>query len=107
MFNRDMGRLKLWPGLLCENIVQATAADLLRGTLRRLEEYPGLSDWMPTVLHTHDEIVTETKENRTSEAAALLRQFMTNGFDWTAGLPIAADTSVARFYTKSKSSIGL
>ena len=107
MFSRDMGRIKLWPGLLCENITQAAAADILRGTLRRLEEYPGLSAWMPTCLHTHDEVVVETEERRAADAAALLRRFMVNGFDWTAGLPIAADTVTARFYTKNKQSMGL
>jgi DNA polymerase len=107
MFSRDMGRVKLWPGLFCENITQAAAADLLRGTIRRLEEYPGLPLWMPTVLHTHDEIVVEAEEARASEAAAVLRQMMSNGFDWTAGLPIAAEAKVARWYTKNKQSIGL
>jgi hypothetical protein len=37
MFSRDMGRMKLWPGLLCENVTQATAADILRGTLVRAQ----------------------------------------------------------------------
>jgi DNA polymerase len=106
-FSRDKGRVALWPGLLCENVTQAVAADLLRGTIRRLEEYPGLPLWMPTVLHTHDEIVCETAEKRACEAAALLKQLMVNGFDWTAGLPIAADTVVGRWYTKNKQSIGL
>ena len=37
-FRRSWGRARLYRGTLCENCVQATAADILRGTLARLEE---------------------------------------------------------------------
>ena len=37
MFHRGYGRMKLWPGMFVENITQAVAADVLRGTLVRLE----------------------------------------------------------------------
>jgi hypothetical protein len=32
---------------------------------------------------------------------------MTRGFWWTQGLPIAAETVAARWYSKAKGSIGL
>jgi DNA polymerase len=105
MFSRDMGRIKFWPGLACENVVQATAADILRGTLLRLdgEDY----EWMPTTLHTHDEIVSETDEEDAGQAAVTLRAVMERGFDWSKGLPIAAETTVGRWYTKARGSVGL
>jgi DNA polymerase bacteriophage-type len=105
MFSRDMGRLKLWPGLLCENVTQAVAADLLRGTLVRLVE-PDF-DWMPTVLHTHDEIVVECAEADARIAARELVAEMEYGFDWTEGLPIKADAIIGRWYSKCESSWGL
>ena len=37
-FARGHGRVKLWPGMLVENVTQAVAADVLRGTLVRLEQ---------------------------------------------------------------------
>src|SRR4029077_10111008 len=39
-FRRAHGRAKLWPGVFCENAVQATAADLLRATVTRIETNP-------------------------------------------------------------------
>jgi DNA polymerase len=104
MFSRDMGRIKLWPGLLCENATQAAAADLMRGTLRRLVE----TDWEGVVsLHTHDEIVCEAPEDLAGYVAAELNDTMEAGFEWTEGLPIAADTKIGRWYSKSRGSIGL
>ena len=104
MFCRDMGRLKLWPGLLCENITQAAAADILRGTLVRLEQR---NEWMPVRLHTHDEVLVEVREEFADYAAATLADVMEEGFAWTEGLPIAADTVTARWYSKSEKSWGL
>ena len=54
------GRIKVWPGLLTENIVQAVAADCLRGTLRRLES--GHDKRMVVRLHTHDEVLVEVNQ---------------------------------------------
>ncbi|MEK1928558.1 MAG: hypothetical protein AAAC47_02000, partial [Pararhizobium sp.] len=105
-FSRESGRVKLWPGMFCENVTQAVAADILRGTLVRLAREK-LAKWMPVRLHTHDEILVETKEKDVHLAAEILREEMMRGFDWTDGLPIAAETTVGRFYTKNESSTGL
>jgi DNA polymerase len=105
MFRRDESHIKLWPGLACENIVQATAADILRGTLVRLDDECG--DWMPVRLHTHDEVLVECAEETADDAANQLLDCMQQGFTWSKGLPIAADTVVGRWYSKSKGSIGL
>jgi len=105
MFSRDMGRMKIWPGLLCENIVQATAADILRGTLTRLEL--NYHDWMPVRLHTHDEVLVECREGGAEHAAECLREEMQRGFAWSGGLPIAADTVTGRWYSKNEKSWGL
>jgi hypothetical protein len=100
LFSRDMGRVKLWPGLCCENVTQAVAADLLRGTLVRL-------DGEGVRLHTHDEILLETADYRAKSDAKWLVEVMSAGFDWTDGLPIAADATIGRWYSKSKGSWGL
>jgi DNA polymerase len=44
---KEWPRARLWKGLACENITQATANDLLRHTLRQLDD---------VVLHVHDEV---------------------------------------------------
>jgi DNA polymerase bacteriophage-type len=48
---KEWPRARLWKGLACENITQAAANDLLRHSLRNLDD---------VVLHVHDEIVIET-----------------------------------------------
>jgi DNA polymerase len=101
-FSRDVGRVKAWYGLMTENIVQATAADILRGTLVRLEE-AGLA---PRV-HTHDEVLIETSENQIEAAGERLRAIMEQGFEWSAGLPIKADVEIGRWYSKAEESVGL
>jgi DNA polymerase len=102
MFSRGYGRVKLWPGMFVENFTQATAADVLRGTLVRLEA-AGLN----IRLHTHDEILLETSAEAAEYDACTLRWFMQQGFDWSEGLPLMSEESVAYFYTKCPESIGL
>ena len=103
-FRRAHGRAKLWHGTLCENAVQATAADILRETVRRIETSPALA-FMPIRMTTHDEIVCEVDEARAEEAKALLRREMLTLPDWAAGLPLQSEESVCAWYTKSKAAL--
>ena len=100
-FRRAHGRAKLWHGTLCENAVQATAADLLRQTVTRIETNPALA-FMPIRMTTHDEIVCEVDEARAEEAKAILRREMLTLPDWAAGLPLQSEESVCAWYTKAK-----
>jgi DNA polymerase bacteriophage-type len=103
-FRRAHGRARLWHGTLCENAVQATAADLLRATVTRIETNPALA-FMPIRMTTHDEIVCEVDEARVDEAKALLRREMLTLPDWAAGLPLQSEESVCAWYTKSKATL--
>ena len=80
-------RARLWKGLACENITQAVANDLLRHSLRQLED---------VVLHVHDEIVIETA---TPDPDAL-RSIMRTPPDWAKGLPLDAEVSIMERYGK-------
>jgi DNA polymerase len=103
-FRRAHGRAKLWHGTLCENAVQATAADILRETVTRIENNPALA-FMPIRMTTHDEIVCEVDEARAEEAKAILRREMLTLPDWAAGLPLQSEESVCAWYTKSKAAL--
>ena len=103
-FRRAHGRAKLWHGTLCENAVQATAADLLRATVTRIETNPALA-FMPIRMTTHDEIVCEVDEARAEEAKAILRREMLTLPDWAAGLPLQSEESVCPYYTKAKAAL--
>ena len=94
---KGMGRRSAWPGIWVENPTQGAAASLLRGTLVRLEERE--PDAM-TVLHTHDEVGCEVPDAMASGFAERLESVMTEGFDWTAGLPLAAEVTTDWYYHK-------
>jgi hypothetical protein len=88
----------------CENAVQATAADILRQTVTRIETNPALA-FMPIRMTCHDEIVCEVDEARAEEAKAILRREMLTLPDWAEGLPLQSEESIARYYTKSKAAL--
>lgn len=93
-----MGRRSLWDGLQIENGTQATAASILRQTLVRLHEEETEAE---IVLHTHDEVGGEVDEARAGAFAERLEAAMVRGFDWTEGLPLAAEVTTNWFYTKA------
>ena len=96
-FARGHGRVKLWHGMLCENAVQAVAADVLRGTLRRLEESGHCVRGS-----THDEIIVECSDQDIRKTALALRDIMRRGFNWSEGLPLMSDETAAYYYSKSE-----
>lgn len=101
-FTRGYGRIKLWHGLLCENAVQAVAADVLRGTLVRLARRGAM-----VRLHTHDEVLLECPRAEADDVAIGLRDTMREGFDWSDGLPLMSEETQAYYYTKHEGSHGL
>jgi len=86
---KEWPRARLWKGLACENITQATANDLLRHSLRQLDD---------VVLHVHDEIVLET--DRPQEMAERLERVMCTPPNWAEGLPLSAEVAIMERYGK-------
>jgi DNA polymerase bacteriophage-type len=82
---KEWPRARLWKGLACENITQATANDILRNALRQLDD---------VVLHVHDEIVIET------DKPTDLERIMSTPPAWAEGLPLAAEVQVMTRYGK-------
>ena len=100
---RGYGRVKMWPGFLAENVTQAVAADVLRGTLTRLVKQTNFD----VRAHTHDEVLVQCPEEAAGWIAKQLTQTMEEGFDWSGGLPLKAEPVIARWYSKSKGVYGL
>ena len=86
---KEWPRATIWPGLLCENVTQAVAHDVLRHALRQLDD---------VVLHVHDEIVVETADP--DATLARMTEVMTTAPDWAHGLPLAIEAQVMRRYGK-------
>jgi len=92
---KEWPRARLWKGLACENITQATAADILRHALRALE---GVG--LETVLHCHDEIMLEVDARMAEHAKEQLVDIMCTAPAWAEGLPLGAEASVMARYGK-------
>lgn len=107
---KGYGRVAAWYGKFAENFTQATAASVLRRTMKRMNtEWARidastsrrLSEWLPIVMHTHDEIVTEVFESLADGAEEALRAVMVRNDEWDQGLPLAAEVVSNWYYTKS------
>ncbi len=82
-------RARLWGGLACENVTQASAHDILRAALRQCDG---------VTAHVHDEIVIETAEPE--KAKAELERIMVTPPDWAVGLPLAVEAKIMARYGK-------
>lgn len=86
-------RIETYGPKLVENIVQATARDLLALAMLRLHK-AGFA----IVMHIHDEAVLEVPEGVSSIEE--ICQMMAIAPDWAAGLPLRADGYECAFYKK-------
>ena len=88
--NRKWERLETYSGKLVENIVQATARDLLFYSIQTLSQYF-------IVGHIHDEMIIECpKDTKLDEIC----QEMARTPDWANGLLLRADGYACQFYKK-------
>jgi DNA polymerase len=90
---KEWPRARLWRGLACENVTQATANDILRYALRSLD-----AEGFEPVLHVHDEIVLETTNPEAAEQA--MQRVMCTPPAWAAGLPLGIETHTMTRYGK-------
>ena len=80
-------------GKLVENIVQATARDLLADAMLRVD-----AAGYKIVMHVHDEIVCEMPDGEGSLEE--LNKIMSTPIAWAKGLPLAADGFETKYYKK-------
>jgi len=83
---------RLYGGLLTENLVQATARDLLAEAIIKLE-----NAGYPVVLHVHDEVVCEVPENTLIDD---VKKVMLDLPEWTKNLPVSVDIQEMECYGK-------
>lgn len=86
---KEWPRARLWKGLACENITQAAANDLLRHSLRNLDD---------VVLHVHDEIVIET--DQPEAVMKEMERIMCTPPAWAEGLPLDVEAQIMTRYGK-------
>ena len=88
--NRKWERLETYSGKLVENLVQATARDLLFYSMQTLSQYF-------IVGHIHDEMIIECPKDTKLEEIC---QEMARTPDWANGLLLRADGYACQFYKK-------
>ncbi|NYS33515.1 DNA polymerase [Streptococcus danieliae] len=84
-------RQDTYGGKLVENIVQATARDILAEAILRLEE-----KGYPVVFHVHDECIVESR----GTAIEVINDLMAQAPDWAEGLPLNSEGYVTKYYMK-------
>jgi len=89
--------VKLWPGLLTENIVQALARIILSTAEVSLARAGLLA-----ALQVHDELVFIVKEAAVRAVSLALRRAMTQRVSWMPNLPLACDIKVGNTYKEAK-----
>lgn len=83
-YTRKWEEIPTYSGKLAENAVQAVARDILCSGLRHAE-----ANGYQTVLHVHDELITETPDSPEFNAEHLAA-LMSKNPTWAHGLPLAA-----------------
>lgn len=91
--NRKWTRIEFYGAKFCENIVQATARDVLAEAMLRLEKKE-----FDIVCHIHDEVVLEVPEG--SSSVEEVNEIMAVCPDWCEGLPLKAAGFESPFYKK-------
>lgn len=86
-------RKPLYGGLLCENLVQATARDVFGEHLLTLDQTPGVN----ILFHVHDEAVIETDPEISVEQVL---KVMSRTPEWLSGCPLAAEGAEILCYQK-------
>lgn len=85
-------RMKLYGGLICENLAQACSRDVFVECLLRLDDAGH-----HVAAHIHDEAICEVKHEVTAD---VIEEIMSQPPDWMKSLPVAAECESRMFYTK-------
>lgn len=92
--NRKWTTVKTYGGKLVENIVQATARDLLGVSMARLEH-----QGYKIVAHVHDELILEVPDDGHDHLKDI-EDIMSLPVEWAEGLNLGSDGFVSPFYMK-------
>lgn len=92
------GKVRLWHGIIMENVIQALARCVLaQQMLIMTDEMPDLR----IATTTHDEVLCVVPEHKADEYKVNVHRIMSTTPHWAQGLPLNAETLVARIYEKT------
>lgn len=87
--------IRIHQGVIVENMAQALARNIFCDALLRLE-----AAGFQTILHIHDEVLIDIREAEAETAIPRVVEIMSTAPSWLPEIPLAAEGSVTRFYTK-------
>ena len=87
--------VRLWGGLLAENISQALARCVFSDMMLRIEE-AGLD----IIFHVHDEVVIETDKDKADHTLSKVLEIMKTPPSWIPDIPLDAEGKVLTAYEK-------
>ena len=88
--NRAWQRIDTYGGKLTENVVQATARDLLLDAMFKVDD-----KGIKIIGTEHDEIIADVPADKAEATLELLHNCMTDAPTWAKGLPVAAEGFIA------------
>lgn len=88
-------QLDTYGGKLVENIVQATARDLLGIAMLKIDKFG-----YDIVMHIHDEIVIEVPRGTANKDLEKIDKIMSEVPAWCEGLPLKGDSYLSDYYKK-------
>ena len=91
----DKRRLREYGPSLFQKSVQATARDIFASQLCLLAKRG-----VKVVLHVHDEIVAEVKEDEVDKKSEIIRECMTTAPSWWPDIPLETSLEVTKTYLK-------
>lgn len=91
---------RIWHGLIIENIIQATARDVLGYQMIITERDIAQKEWGWVVGSVHDEILALLRETHADEGFELMQKNMQLLPVWGEGIPLASEGGYAREYSK-------
>lgn len=92
---RQWKQQSLYGGLQCENIVQATARDLMVDAMFKVEEAG-----YPIILTVHDEILSEVDEHDRTKSVEEFTRLMADKSEVYSGLPVSVGAWEDKRYVK-------
>lgn len=87
--------MKVWGGLLAENLSQALARDIFAHIMTRLH-----NKGHEIILHVHDEVVIECDEEKAEEVLKEVLTVMSDPPPWIPDIPLAAEGKILNKYEK-------
>jgi len=87
--------MKLWGGIVAENLSQGLARDVFSDMIVRLEQ-----EGLKLIFHVHDEVIIECDEKEAESVLEKTIEIMSTPPTWIPNIPLAAEGQIIQRYQK-------